>query len=254
MYTVYKHTAPNGKCYIGMTRQVPEDRWQNGLGYRTQTRFYRAIVKYGWCNFQHEIVGNNLSLEQAEDLERRLIAEYRSWDKDYGYNIERGGNCRKEISPETREKLQRIHATEEYRAKIIAANNRRWSNPEAHRHMSELFSGERNPQYGKKLSAERKAALLTASRNAKRTPRTGENSSFYGKHHTEEAKRKISESRIGAKNGRARTVLCVETGISYGSIRDAYRETGVNFSSISKCCLGVATTAGGYHWVYLEEV
>lgn len=30
-YVVYKHTAPNGKCYIGVTRQnPPEKRWKNG--------------------------------------------------------------------------------------------------------------------------------------------------------------------------------------------------------------------------------
>lgn len=30
MYTVYKHTTPSGKVYIGITGQKPERRWQNG--------------------------------------------------------------------------------------------------------------------------------------------------------------------------------------------------------------------------------
>lgn len=32
MYSVYKHTAPNGKVYIGITGKDPEKRWLNGGG------------------------------------------------------------------------------------------------------------------------------------------------------------------------------------------------------------------------------
>lgn len=27
-YTVYKHTSPSGKCYIGITLTKPEYRWR----------------------------------------------------------------------------------------------------------------------------------------------------------------------------------------------------------------------------------
>ena len=47
-YTVYKHTTPNGKVYIGMTGRDPEDRWRNGAGYGQTVPFARAIKKYGW--------------------------------------------------------------------------------------------------------------------------------------------------------------------------------------------------------------
>ena len=30
LYSVYKHTAPNGKVYIGITSRKPEYRWNNG--------------------------------------------------------------------------------------------------------------------------------------------------------------------------------------------------------------------------------
>lgn len=35
-YTVYKHTFPNGKIYIGITKQAPSKRWRNGTGYSGQ--------------------------------------------------------------------------------------------------------------------------------------------------------------------------------------------------------------------------
>lgn len=92
MYTVYKHTAPNGKVYIGITKQKPEKRWNNGNGYKQNKHLYSAIQKYTWENFKHEIVENGLTKEQACDLEIELIAEYHATDRRYGYNISIGGD------------------------------------------------------------------------------------------------------------------------------------------------------------------
>ena len=53
-YTVYKHTFPNNKVYIGITSQSVSRRWRNGEGYRNkQQLIYRAILKYGWDNIKH---------------------------------------------------------------------------------------------------------------------------------------------------------------------------------------------------------
>lgn len=43
LYCVYKHTAPNGKVYIGITKQKPKYRWGRGSGYRTNEHFTRAM-------------------------------------------------------------------------------------------------------------------------------------------------------------------------------------------------------------------
>lgn len=34
MYKVYKHTFPNGKKYIGITKLTVENRWRSGKGYK----------------------------------------------------------------------------------------------------------------------------------------------------------------------------------------------------------------------------
>lgn len=91
-YTVYKHTSPSGKVYIGITVQEVEKRWQKGRGYIHNEYFYRAITKYGWDNFKHEILFTNLTKEEAEQKEIDLIKLYNSTDKFYGYNIQHGGN------------------------------------------------------------------------------------------------------------------------------------------------------------------
>ena len=90
-YIVYKHTSPNSKVYIGVTMQDPSKRWQNGLGYETQTYFYRAIKKYGWESFEHEILESDLSMKEALSKEKEYISLYDSRNPEHGYNILEGG-------------------------------------------------------------------------------------------------------------------------------------------------------------------
>ena len=58
-WTVYKHISPSGKVYIGITSIVPELRWKKGYG--KQTIFGKAVGKYGWNNFTHEILFTHLT-------------------------------------------------------------------------------------------------------------------------------------------------------------------------------------------------
>lgn len=74
-WCVYKHTSPSGGIYIGITKQNPIVRWNNGFGYKRNPHFYNAIQKYGWNNFQHEIIFSNLTQEEAEKCYLRLLNE-----------------------------------------------------------------------------------------------------------------------------------------------------------------------------------
>lgn len=91
-YCVYKHTSPSGKIYIGITKQKPHKRWSRGNGYRTNEYFSRAIKKYGWDNFSHEIILDGLTEQEACEIEKELISRYRSTDERYGYNHSTGGD------------------------------------------------------------------------------------------------------------------------------------------------------------------
>lgn len=91
MYCVYKHTSPCGKVYIGMTGRNPLYRWNRGKGYEKQTHFFRAIQKYGWDNFKHEILFDGLTKEEACKKEIELIEKYKSNQGNFGYNLSSGG-------------------------------------------------------------------------------------------------------------------------------------------------------------------
>lgn len=91
IYKVYKHTTPNGKVYIGITKQSFDRRTQNGKGYSTQRLFWRAIKKYGWNNIKHEIIEDNLTHDEACEREQYYIKIFHSNNPKYGYNISSGG-------------------------------------------------------------------------------------------------------------------------------------------------------------------
>ncbi len=88
LYIVYKHTSPTGKIYIGITKNLPNARWNEGAGYETQKKFYKAIQTYGWINFKHEIIAAGLTEAEAKRLESKLILEFRSNEEEHGYNTQ----------------------------------------------------------------------------------------------------------------------------------------------------------------------
>lgn len=110
MYTIYCHTnKSNNKKYVGVTKQKPEKRWNNGEGYRNSTYFYNAIKKYGWHNFSHEIVYTDLTKQEAEHLEKFLINEWDLRNPVKGYNIETGGNLNKKLDERTKLKISKAN-------------------------------------------------------------------------------------------------------------------------------------------------
>lgn len=93
MYLVYCHTNKvNGKKYFGITSSSIEKRaGSRGCMYKSSPYFYSAIKKYGWDNFDHEVVKDGLTVEDASELERKLIADNNTMDKQFGYNCHIGG-------------------------------------------------------------------------------------------------------------------------------------------------------------------
>ena len=107
MYIVYMHeNIANNKRYIGITRTNPQVRWgRNGYNYRRNVLFYRAINKYGWNTFKHEILYTHLTKEEACKIEQELISNYKTTNPKYGYNIGLGGEGTSSVSEETKRKI-----------------------------------------------------------------------------------------------------------------------------------------------------
>lgn len=116
---------------------------------------------------------------------------------------------------------------------------------------NKTFAGKKQSEYCINLLKSRRGV------NSPSFGKRGELNYFYGKHHTEEQKKKISESRkgkcTGAQNPASRKVLCVELNRVFDTVRDAAKFVGIKSPcNISECCRGKQKTAGGYHWQYAD--
>ena len=109
-YKLYVHISPSRKRYYGITGKEVEKRWGNdGIRYNRQLYFWNVIQKYGWDNFEHEVLFDNLTKEEAELLERCYIALYETNNRKKGYNATEGGdghyhtkNAKEKISKSTK--------------------------------------------------------------------------------------------------------------------------------------------------------
>lgn len=215
MYSVYKHTTPSGKVYIGITGKSPEERWLNGRGYQNNPHFHHAITYYGWENIKHEVLQRGLTKEQAEKEEIRLIALYDSTDQAKGYNCTNGGESTGKHTDESKKRMSEI------------------------RH-KQYASGElTHPMLGKHFSEESKAKMRNAHK---------------GKVLSEEHKRKIGQSckglLAGDKNPMAKSVRCLDTGMTFTTVTKAAESIGVSRQAICRQIRGLSKTAGGYKWEY----
>jgi group I intron endonuclease len=197
----------NNKVYIGQTVQSPPQKRWYPSNYKHNEYFYNAIQKYGWDNFEHIIIEEVCSLEEANQREQYWINYYNSINREYGYNIRPGGN-NSLLSEETKKKMSQNHRD---------------------------VSGEKNYFYGKHFC--------------------GEQHPMYGKHHSEETKQKISQSKLN-KNGKP--VRCITTNKIFNTIREAGRYYNISSSHIAECCKGKRKTCGKYNnipltWEYFID-
>lgn len=239
-WSVYKHTSPSNKVYIGIAKDV-KHRWRaNGSGYKGSTRIHNAIQKYGWDNFEHEILYNNLTREEACAKEIELIKQFNSTDIRYGYNLHSGGEsgvpCEHtkekiskslighEVSNETRNKISNAVSVP-----IICLDTMRIfkSTVEASKVM-----GISRSSIGKVCNG------VQASAGGYRFAKLNdyENDTIQVKQSKRSAYKKVK---------------CIETGKIYENISIASRLTNISRRSLSYACNGIHETSGGFHWEFV---
>jgi len=209
-YTVYKHTSPSGKVYIGITKRRPSKRYDSGRGYSHCPHMKAAITKYGWANFTHEILADGLTQLEAEIEEVSYIGAYHSNLPEYGYNVTSGGEHATEMTDAGRQRLQE---------RMLGDNN-----------PSRKYG---SPMLGKKHTNESKAKM-SKSASKRHTPMTEQTRLAIRAGHAFEMK----------------PVVCVETGKVFGGIHEAAEVLGLKATRICAVCKGRRKTTGGYHWRY----
>lgn len=100
VYTIYSYTAPDGRKYIGKTSLLRHYRsGRHGEGYKSCSRFWNAIVTFGWSNFRYDVLATIDKTEIAAEekaclLESYYISRYRTADERFGFNVHRFDSLR----------------------------------------------------------------------------------------------------------------------------------------------------------------
>ena len=238
-YVVYMHTSPSGKRYIGITRQNPPSRrWRkDGGGYNRNFHFWNAICKYGWNNFEHEILYENLTKEEANNKEVELISLYKSDNPNFGYNNDHGGNNVGKITEKQKMVLK----------ELFSVPVRQYSK-----------YGEFIKEYSSMTEAEKITGLSASSiskccRNEAKLcgdciwrfkDEVIDKQLIDWCNSREPSSRRISVSQYDRYG-------CLIK--SYASTIIAEEETRIDNSSIIKCCKNEQRIAGGYIWRYSDE-
>lgn len=243
-YTMYKHTSPSGKVYIGITKMTPKKRWNNGKGYinSRQILFERAILKYGWDNIKHEILLSNISKEEAKYAERYLIRWYKI--HNISYNITDGGDS-------VSERVCRY-------GKDNPMYGRHETNPmygirgEGNPNSIRVFQYDREgnfiKEWGSIIDASKELNISQTGISYCCKGKIPASGNFIWRYYYKERLRTSAPSRI-----KEIYQYNVEGTLinHFNKIRDAIKFLGLSYNRggvISNCCNGKAKSALGYFW------
>lgn len=177
-YLIYKHTSPSGKAYIGQTKNLRQRNASHKVPSAKHTPFRCAIQKYGWDAFKHEVLVENLTLDEANELEEQLIKEHNTIVPQ-GYNLRSGGENQL-FTDETKQRLSQQRKgkprSPEHQAKLNEAARNRVRSPA---HTAKLLEAARRPK-----SEETKRKMSEANK---------------GRTKSKEHRRKLSEANKGKK-------------------------------------------------------
>ncbi len=279
-YFVYILTAPNGRIYIGYGKGNPEKRWANGNGYNHNTALKAAIKEYGWENFKREVYKDELCLEEARDLECRLIKEKGSTDPEIGYN---------KRLPKAGDEARAHHSVYQlvfpngkmYVGRTSGKLEDRWNNGNGYYHDKELYAAIKEfgwesvvkirciEDFPEECAIALEEYLIEANHTT--DPSRGYNKSKGGKvesgwKKSEESVergaskvrgRKPSESELQkmrkAAGSRSHPVLNVDSGEIYPSQEAAAKALNVAKTTVSACLRGKQSRVKGYILRRLDE-
>lgn len=190
----------NGLVYVGSSKNI-DQRWSTHKYMLNKNIHFNCHLQNAWNKYNPEsfsfIVLELCVQEILVERENYWMNSYESYNHKKGYNLERYINERKEISAETKEKISK------------ARKGKSTMSDEAKQRMSERISGEKNINYGK----PREQDVIDKIKVTKAlNPAVGEKNPFFGKKHSEETKKKISENneKRAISNRANRAIMTLE--------------------------------------------
>lgn len=173
-YLIYLHRNKiNGRCYVGQTGTTIQKRWGvNGIAYKKQEYFYSDIEKFGWDNFDHIILEQNLSKDEVNDREKYWIKYYHALAPQ-GYCLTSGGSDHFSFSQESLKKRsnesKKNWQNEDYRKKISQQRKKTWQNPIYRENALKKLNDPKRPAFGsQKVLCVETGQIFSSFREAER--------------------------------------------------------------------------------------
>lgn len=232
-FCVYVHINKiNNKQYFGITGLKPIYRWGNsGKGYKNQKIFGEAIKKYGWNNFEHKILFEHLSECKAKEIEVQLIEKYNTTNRKFGYNYSIGGD---------------YSTTGMYNLDSMSTKVYQYD-----------ISGKFIQEYPSMMEAERVTGIDNSNICSCCKGIHAFTKDFrWSYEHKEKLEPIDKQSLRFEKITKQQLKIVYQYDLDgnflkqYESLNIASKETGIDFRSISGCCLGRGSQSHGFIWKY----
>lgn len=244
-YTVYIHTTPSGKRYVGITGRNTSQRW-HPQHYNTCTAFYSAICKYGWENITSRVVSVGLTIDEAKRAERFLIDKYKTTDRRYGYNILPGGDISDGTTDEVKSKIANIHRgkkrSKETRQKMRDAQERVGRS-------CKVVCYETGESYRSQSDAERDLGLYRGGIGA---VLDNPHRTCGGYHWVKDIDNAMPPPDV-LRDRTKRAAVIVETGQVFESATQLARFLNTTTACVINACKGRNRTVAGVHVKYAGE-
>jgi group I intron endonuclease len=194
----------NSKKYIGKTVNINK-RWNAHKRNLNNNIHKNKHLQNAWYKYG----GENFKLWAIEECEKDILSKkeiywiekYKTNNPDFGYNMTKGGGglLGYVFSEETKIKISNTNKGKNLGNKNPMSKSTR-KKLSKKRIENELSKGKNNPMFGKHHSDEAKKKMG----KAKKGKYLGKNNPLFGKHLPEETRLKISISQSGEKNNKAK--------------------------------------------------
>jgi group I intron endonuclease len=215
----------NEKCYYGSSKDI-EKRWKKHKNELRKNKHINVILQRAWNKYTEE----NFVFEIIEECEQNILFEieqkYLDLLPEYNIGIQSSGGDNLTRNPNKKNIIKQITESVKKRYDSMTENEKKEkhsqplnNNPNWRGGVSFIYC-----ECGKRIGYGNKTCIQCRDKS-------GESNPFYGKKHSNETKRKLSEKRTGTYNGEQNIPIIIDN-IEYRSAGEASKKLNIPMVTI----------------------